>query len=256
MDKCKTAARLGEIRNNNFGTPMKIIEYNSSQDITVEFQDEYKYKRKTIYINFVNGNILNPYDPTILGIGRLGGIKLQTKYPHCYSIWEMILRRTNGDQDRKDFRKYLDCTMQESWKIFSNFLEWYLNQPNLKALMKHHKRYAIDKDILFRGNKIYDEKHCTLVPQRVNNLFLNRKVCRGDTPLGVQRKGDSFLANCSKNGKKHSLGSYKTIEEAFEVYKTFKENYIKEVANEEYEKGTITQDCYNALTNYEIRIGD
>lgn len=256
MGVSKTTNRLGEIRNNNFGTPMKIIEYNNSQDITVEFQDEYRYKRKTTYNNFITGNVLNPYDPTILGIGRLGGIKLQTKYPYCYSIWEMILRRTNGNRDRKDFRKYLDCTMQESWKIFSNFLEWYLNQPNLEALMKYHKRYAIDKDILFRGNKVYDDKHCTLVPQRVNNLFLIRKTCRGDTPLGVKRNSNSFSAHCSKNGKGYLLGTYKTAEEAFSAYKTFKENYIKEVANEEYEKGTITQNCYNALMNYEIKIDD
>ena len=43
---------IGEENCNNFGTLMKIVEYINSGDITVEFQDEYKFRKKTQYINF------------------------------------------------------------------------------------------------------------------------------------------------------------------------------------------------------------
>lgn len=35
--------RLGETRLNNFGTEMKIIRYNNSEDIDIQFLDEYYY---------------------------------------------------------------------------------------------------------------------------------------------------------------------------------------------------------------------
>ena len=38
--------RTGEINHNSFGTKMIIIEYNNAKDIVVEFQDEFKFKKK------------------------------------------------------------------------------------------------------------------------------------------------------------------------------------------------------------------
>ena len=54
--------------------------------------------------------------------------------------------------------------------------------------------------------------------------------------------------------KNKFLGRYKTPEEAFQVYKQFKERYIKEVA-EEY-KNVIPQKLYEAMINYKIGIDD
>lgn len=50
--------REGEIRNNNKGTPMKIICYRSWDDIDVEFLDKYKYvKEHATYSNLKKGEI-------------------------------------------------------------------------------------------------------------------------------------------------------------------------------------------------------
>ena len=46
--------RTGETNVNKYNTLMLIIEYNSSNDIIVEFQDSYKYKFHTSYKNFKN----------------------------------------------------------------------------------------------------------------------------------------------------------------------------------------------------------
>ena len=71
--------RLGEININRFGTIMKIIEYNKAIDIIVEFQDEYKYRRKTTYESFKKGEVSNPYDKSFYGVGFLGVGKYNTK---------------------------------------------------------------------------------------------------------------------------------------------------------------------------------
>lgn len=65
-------SRLGEINQNRMGTEMKIIEYNNSSNIVVEFQDKHKAKVRTTYVNFQRRQVRNPYDKTVYGVGYLG----------------------------------------------------------------------------------------------------------------------------------------------------------------------------------------
>ena len=57
---------------------MKIIAYRGNNDIDVEFQDEYHHVKNTTYSNFKRGNVKNPYDKDLFGIGYLiiGGFLL------------------------------------------------------------------------------------------------------------------------------------------------------------------------------------
>ena len=56
------------------------------------------------------------------------------------------------------------------------------------------------------------------------------------------------------NKKQNFLGYYNTPEEAFQAYKQFKENYIKQVADEY--KELIPEKLYNAMYEYEVKIED
>lgn len=49
-------------------------------------------------------------------------------------------------------------------------------------------------------------------------------------------------------------GSYETPEEAFDVYKTAKEKYIKDLADSY--KAKIPEKLYRAMYNYKIEIED
>jgi hypothetical protein len=51
--------RIGEEAYNNDGCLMKIVEYNNTNDIIVEFQDEYKLRVHTGYNNFLKGKVKN-----------------------------------------------------------------------------------------------------------------------------------------------------------------------------------------------------
>ena len=57
-------------------------------------------------------------------------------------------------------------------------------------------------------------------------------------------------------GKFKHIGSYVTIQDAFNAYKEYKENIIKCVAKDEFAKGNITQKCYDAMLRYKIDIDD
>ena len=52
--------RIGEEKNNYQGCLMRIIQYDNSNSIIVEFQDKCKYKKKSSYNNFIKGEIKNP----------------------------------------------------------------------------------------------------------------------------------------------------------------------------------------------------
>ena len=67
------------------------------------------------------------------------------------------------------------------------------------------------------------------------------------------------MAQCQildkENNKKQIwLGYYDTIEEAFLVYKQFKEKYIKEVADEY--KDLIPSKLYESMYRYKVEIND
>jgi hypothetical protein len=92
--------------------------------------------------------------------------------------------------------------------------------------------------------------------QKINNLFTKRDNDRGVHPIGVTLDEESsrinkYIASCSvgKRAVKH-IGRFSTIEEAFNTYKTFKENYIKQIADEY--KDRIPKKLYDAMYRYEV----
>ena len=63
-----------------------------------------------------------------------------------------------------------------------------------------------------------------------------------------------YKATISKNNVKLYLGLFDTPEEAFQAYKTAKEEYIKEVADKG--KESISPKVYRAMYNYKVEITD
>ena len=122
------------------------------------------------------------------------------------------------------------------------------------------EQMCLDKDILYKGNKIYSRKTCIFVPQRINKLFIKCNNSRGKNPIGVSDlPSGNYQATCSDGyGKLDYLGTYSTKEEAFRVYKEYKEKVIKEVIDS-YE-GKIPEPFYSrlktAMYNYKVEIDD
>lgn len=143
--------------------------------------------------------------------------------------------------------------MCEEWHNFQVFSKWH--EENHYSI--ENKIMCIDKDLLQKGNKIYSPDTCVFVPQFINTLFVKRNSKRGDLPIGVTRdkKAKSYSATCNNNkGESFHLGSYNTPEEAFLAYKLYKEQVIKNVANEY--KNQIPHKLYEAMMNYVVNITD
>lgn len=252
--------RFGEERLNNQNCLMKIIEYNKYIDIIVEFQDEYKSKVHTTYGNFIKGNVKNPYYPSVYGVGIVGvkyPTKINSKMTKEYMAWNNMLKRCFNEKLKEKCPTYNDITCCKEWLLFENFYEWLYLQPNFSKWTNGDK-WSVDKDILIKGNKIYSPETCCLVPHNVNSLFVKCDSARGDCPIGVNKKDDGFQARCQNpflNNYEY-IGFYDSETKAFNAYKKYKENLIKQIAQEEYDKGNITKHCYDAMMNYEVDIND
>lgn len=261
--------RLHEERRNNKSLgnyKMKIVIYNEYSDIWVEFQDKHRGRVHTTYNNFQKGNVKNPYHPTIHNVGFVGvGIYKPSekgKDRKMYKCWVSMLSRCYDPYsiNRDKCLAYKDCFVCKEWHNFQNFAEWYEKE----TYVCRGESLEIDKDILFKNNKIYSPETCVLVPSRINKLFTKSNRIRGEYPIGVhyhkvkkRLEVDCSFFNKNTNKKdKIYLGAFPLNRpfQAFTCYKNFKEKYIKQVADEY--KDFIPEKLYNALYKYEVEIND
>lgn len=70
----------------------------------------------------------------------------------------------------------------------------------------------------------------------------------------LDKRGTKYTARCCVANGRKVLGFFNTAEEAFHAYKMFKENLIKQVANEY--KHQLDPRAYQALLDYQVEITD
>ena len=163
-------------------------------------------------------------------------------------VWRSMLSRCYSKKYQEKEPSYIGCSVCEEWLLFSNLKKWFDEN--------YVDGYALDKDILIKGNKVYSPDTCCFVPIEINALFTKNNRARGAYPIGVYKCKNRFRAYLGMRNKRAFLGSFVTIEEAFNAYKKAKEAYIKEVASKYYKEGKITNKVYNALMKYEVEITD
>lgn len=162
-----------------------------------------------------------------------------------YDVWRSMLTRSLDQKFKEDNPSYQDVYMDTSWYDYCEFLNWFNDQYK-------EKEWQLDKDILLKGNQEYSPDKCCMVPRKINSFLIGRKRDRGDYPIGVSFR--EKYGNYQSGGGGIYLGVYSTPDEAFSVYKQWKESKVIELANEF--KDVIRGDVYNALCNYKIEITD
>lgn len=249
--------RTGEINYNNFGSKMIIKEYRKYSDVDIYFP-KYNWTAESVQYNkFKSGEIKCPYEPRVYNHGYLGEGKYNYKeHKRHYTTWKNMLKRCYDPKFHKNNSSYIKCEVFKDWLNFQNFAKWY--DDNFYQL--ENEVMHLDKDILYKHNKIYSPKTCIFAPQNINILFIKSEKSRGDAPIGVywDKIKNVFIAKGTifKNGKSKTvhLGRYNNSNDAFQSYKNFKENHLKEIAN--LYKDRIPQKLYNALINYKVEITD
>lgn len=189
----------------------------------------------------------------VWGVGKNdyeSNIKYNKVHIQSYHTWEQMLKRCYNEKFKEKNQTYKDCKVCDEWLSFKNFKIWF---------DEHYiEGYALDKDILFKGNKLYSPQTCCFVPIEVNSLLTKSQKQRGDYPIGVHFRKDNkkYFAYTSKKGKRVNIGFFDNPTDAFKAYKAKREAIIKEIALEYFLSGKIAENVYNALMNYKVEIDD
>lgn len=243
--------RIGEERYNNSGDLMRIIEYNNSYQVLIEFQDDFKYQEMVLYSNFIKGTVKNPYHRILYNRGYIGVGSFRPSINRNstiqYDAWRKMFDRCYG-KNQED--TYIGCEVCEEWYDFQVFAKWYTEH-----YWKDEKYpMQIDKDWLKFGNKIYSPETCEIVPSIINSCIIRHgDNYGGKIPGNIQvTTSGKYKPRMCKFGKRIELGTYTNLFDAMKVYKDNKISYIKELANKY--KNKISHNLYDAMMNYEKRL--
>lgn len=187
--------------------------------------------------------------PIMCGIGYRGSDDVDCNC-ESYLKWHDMINRCYNETVHTRYPQYKSCTVCEEWLNYCNFKVWY-DKTKIDS-----RSLDLDKDILFKGNKEYSPATVALVPHEINTLFVNNKESRGDYPIGVYydkcrgkyRSEMSFMGNIIK------LGTFDSVESAFARYKKYKEDFIKDIAEQYMDE--IPNKVYQAMMNWIIEITD
>ena len=249
---------VGKVYKSKLSGDFKIVKYNDSENVEIQFINT-GFETSAQLGVIRNGNVKDPYSPSVYGIGVLG-----TKYPSKingvqtkeYDLWRGMLKRCYSDAYKNKNPTYIDCEVSNKFKSYEYFYEWCNKQVGF-GNDGNGNPFQLDKDLLVKGNKIYSENTCVFIPKEINSLLVKREALRGEHLIGVywSKTNKAFRARVNKNkGKSEHLGYFKTEIEAFNTYKVAKEAFVKEQANKW--KSQIDERAYNALMNYTVEITD
>ena len=248
--KNKTEERVGKKFINKYGSEIEVVEYKRYEEVKVKFT-ETNYIKWTNWNTLQKGSTISPYCKTVYKYGYIGDGKYNHKdYPIIYDAWHDMIRRCYYTGYHKKNPTYIDCEVCDEWLNFQDFAKWYENN----YYQIENQQMNLDKDILVKNNKIYSPETCIFVPHDINSLFTKTNTKRGKYPIGVHFKKNKYHVQIQKYKQVIYLGTYDTPEEAFMVYKTAKENHIKEMADKY--KDLIPKKLYDAMYEYEVEWED
>lgn len=214
--------KIGEkYKTKSFGT-VEVITYKDCDNVEIRF-DSNGYTKWVSGGNLRKGEVKNDYQPTSNGVGYFGvgdyKCDLVGGHSKVYAIWNGILRRCYNPQTEKMAGIYKGCYVAEEWHNFQNFAEWYTEKDT-------GGRLAVDKDLLYLGNREYSPDKCLLIPQWLNNFTLTSTKSRGTCLVGSSliKSSGRYRSYCLLDSRQVHLGVYSTELEAHNAWKSFKLN--------------------------------
>lgn len=170
-----------------------------------------------------------------VGVNDLRGCSRDKSYIH----WHSMIGRCYNPKVHISHPRYKECKICSEWHIYSNFKRWFDDN--------YVDNWALDKDILVRGNKIYSPENCCFVPVEINNMF--KDGYKQYLPRCVRKENGKYAFRCITPSGRTTKRGFSTPEDAYVAYRRMKKDYIKYLANKY--KGQLNAVVYNALINIE-----
>lgn len=185
------------------------------------------------------------------GIKTSLSVNGKPKHTHLFKSWLHALERSYSEKWHLKYPTYSECSVSVDWFDFQEYGKHWLDSDF------YNEGWHLDKDLLFKGNKVYSKDTCVFLPPSVNKFLTKNNVNRGSLPIGVHfsSRNKKYAADCGDlDGKKIWLGYHNSPDKAFLAYKNCKEELARMLA--ERWKSDIDPRAILALNNYEVSIHD
>lgn len=144
-----------------------------------------------------------------------------------YVVWKSMLKRCCYVPYLKSRPNYRGCSVCPEWVYFMTFKAWMMQQD--------WQNKALDKDILFEGNKVYSPETCRFVDRELNSFLNDHASARGEWPIGVHwhKTNSKFRANCNNpfTKKREHLGLFTCPQAAHEAWRKRKHEHACALAD-------------------------
>lgn len=149
---------VGQVMKNNQGKDFKIVEFLGKKIYRVQFVETGSIREVNID-NAKKGKCRDYFAKNALGshTGNAKGFAEKEK-----KLWKNMIYRVQNHPS------YKDCSVCDRWLCFEYFLEDIALMENYHEWLKGG--YELDKDIKYKGNKVYSKQNCLFVPSEVNKL--------------------------------------------------------------------------------------
>lgn len=217
------------------------------------------YYKNLIFVTPDNYNRLRTENITVEDLGYEQDYYTYYKVSNnvARNIYKGIYARCYGSNSLMVNKCYDGAFMCDKWRDDpESFEEWY----SMNYYECDGERMAVDKDLLYRGNREYSPEKCCLLPETINSALASatkRRVLNtfSKMPLGVYYASgrDQYYAQIHPFGtdcKAVKLHYWDTEMEAFNEYKMFKEAELKVLALRYRDK--IPDEVFDALITYEV----
>lgn len=147
---------------------------------------------------------------------EVNGARKQRRVWTCpyYQTWAGMLRRCYSAKFQERNPTYKGCTVSDNWLTFTNFKNWMEKQD--------FEGKQLDKDLIIKGNKLYNPDTCVFVSPLVNSFTIDRGASRGEWTIGVSwdKCKNKFKSLCSNpfTKKQEHLGYFDSEQDAHKAW--------------------------------------
>jgi hypothetical protein len=181
--------------------------------------------------DIIRGRVMDNLKPTIKNKACIGLVENGATHKY-YNKWVRMLQRC--EDELKPTYNYVNVC--DNWLRFDRFLDEISDILGYQECIKYCDYWEIDKDILYYGNKEYNQERCCIIPQKLNKFITNKQINNDYCDIGVSYnlKLSKFRSRIHHNNKIEHLGYFSTIKEASDRYYERKIEILKEYLEEYY----------------------
>ena len=182
---------------------------------------------------------------------EVNGVRKRTLVWWCpyYRVWKDMLTRCYSAKNQERLPTYKGCSVSEEWLRFSNFRRWMEEQD--------WEGMHLDKDILFKGNKVYSAETCVFVSGALNSFTIDSGASRGEWLIGVSwhKASSKFRSSCCNpfTKKQEHLGLFLNEQKAHQAWLKRKLELAHLLAEEQAD-GRVAKALIERYTNYEVTL--